>query len=292
VTSTAQHAQTGDAAALTIDAGGIATNYHDVGPKDGTPLLMLHGSGPGVSAWANWRLNMQALAGKGHRVLAPDLVGFGYTQRPDDVYYSLDSWREHVWAFLDAMDVRRTAIVGNSLGGRIALHMAAQHPDRVERMVLMGAPGVGMTLTPGLKALRAYTPSLENMRRMLLDCFAVDKSIITDDLVKTRYDASMEPGAFEAYTDMFSERHAGSQLGITEDEVRAIGTRALLLHGREDQVVPVEVAWNMVRLLPDADLSVFAHCGHWTQIERAGDFNEVVGQFLASPFASSHSAGH
>jgi pimeloyl-ACP methyl ester carboxylesterase len=243
---------------------------------------MLHGSGPGVSAWANWRLNMAALAEQGHRVLAPDLVGFGYTQRPADVYYSLDTWRDHVWAFLDALEVRRTAIVGNSLGGRIALHMAEQHPERISRMVLMGAPGVGMTLTPGLQALRAYRPSEENMRRMLLDCFAVDKSIITDDLVRTRYQASVAPGAFEAYTEMFSERHAGSRLGITEDQVRAIDTRTLVLHGREDQVVPVEVAWNMVRLLPDADLAVFAHCGHWTQIERAGDFNDVVGQFLRS----------
>jgi pimeloyl-ACP methyl ester carboxylesterase len=270
------------AAALTVDAGGIATNYHDVGPKDGTPLLMLHGSGPGVSAWANWRLNMAALGERGYRVLAPDLVGFGYTERPDDVYYSLDTWRDQVWGFLDVMDVRRTAIVGNSLGGRIALHMAGQHPERISRMVLMGAPGVGMTITEGLKALRAYQPSEENMRQMLLDCFAVDKSIITDDLVKTRYAASMEPGAFEAYTDMFSERHAGSQLGITEEQVRDIPTRTLLLHGREDKVVPVDVAWNMVRLLPDADLSVFARCGHWTQIERADDFNEVVGQFLRS----------
>jgi pimeloyl-ACP methyl ester carboxylesterase len=225
---------------------------------------------------------MEPLAERGHRVLALDLVGFGYTERPDDVYYSLDTWRDHVWSFLKAMDVERVAIVGNSLGGRIALAMAAQHPERISRMVLMGAPGVGMTLTEGLKALRAYQPSEQNMRQMLLDCFAVDKSIITDDLVKTRYEASMAPGAFEAYTEMFSERHAGSQLGITEEQARAIDTRALLLHGREDKVVPVDVAWNMVRLLPNADLSVFARCGHWTQIERANDFNQVVGQFLAA----------
>jgi pimeloyl-ACP methyl ester carboxylesterase len=180
-----------------------------------------------VSAWANWRLNMAALGEQGYRVLAPDLVGFGYTERPADVYYSLDTWRDHVWGFLDALDaldVPRTGIVGNSLGGRVALHMAAQHPDRIERMVLMGTPGVGMTLTPGLQALRAYQPSEQNMRQMLLDCFAVDKSIITDDLVKTRYEASVAPGAFEAYTEMFSPAHAGSRLGITEDEVRAIDT--------------------------------------------------------------------
>jgi len=268
-----------EAAGHTVDAGGIATHYWDIGT--GTPVLMLHGSGPGVSAWANWRLNMEAIAGQGFRVLAPDLVGFGYTARPADIYYSLDTWRDHVWSFLDAIEVSRPAIIGNSLGGRIALAMAAHRPDRVARMVLMGVPGVGMTLTPGLAALRAYEPSEENMRRMLLDCFAVDPSIITDELVRTRYEASIAPGAFETYTEMFSERHAGSQLAITEDETRAITTPALVLHGMQDKVVPVEVAWNMARLLPNADLAVFGRCGHWTQIERAADFNAVVSRFLA-----------
>jgi pimeloyl-ACP methyl ester carboxylesterase len=80
----------------------------------------------------------------------------------------------------------------------------------------------------------------------------------------------------------FSPRHAGSELGITEEQVKAVATRILLVHGREDKVVPVEVAWNMVRLLPDADLAVFARCGHWTQIERADDFNALVANFLAA----------
>jgi pimeloyl-ACP methyl ester carboxylesterase len=80
----------------------------------------------------------------------------------------------------------------------------------------------------------------------------------------------------------FSGRHAGSELGITEEQVRAVSTRTLLIHGREDKVVPVDVAWNMVRLLPDADLAVFARCGHWTQIERSADFNSLVAGFLAA----------
>jgi pimeloyl-ACP methyl ester carboxylesterase len=270
---------TAETTGRTVDAGGIATHYHDVGTGD--PVLLLHGSGPGVSAHANWRLNMAALAEQGHRVLAPDLVGFGYTERPEDVYYSLETWRDHVWAFLDALGIERASIVGNSLGGRIALAMAGQHPERVDRMVLMGAPGVGMTITEGLRALRAYQPSEQNMRQLLLDCFAVDKSIITDELVRDRYRASVAPGAFEAYREMFfSDRHAGSQLGIAEEQVTSVGTPTLLVHGREDKVVPVQVAWNMVQLLPDADLAVFARCGHWTQIERAGDFNDLVGRFL------------
>jgi pimeloyl-ACP methyl ester carboxylesterase len=209
------------------------------------------------------------------------------------VYYSLGTWADHVWAFLDALGLERVSLIGNSLGGRIGLAMAGQQPHRLERMVLMGTPGVGMTLTPGLEALRAYQPSQENMRSMLLDCFAVDPAIITDDLVRERYQASVAPGAFEAYRDMFfSDRHAGGQLAITEEQARAVTTRTLLLHGREDKVVPVEVAWNMVRLLPDADLAVFARCGHWTQIERADDFNTVVAGFLgASQNGASKNGG-
>jgi len=264
-----------------IDAGGINTHYHDVGPRDGKPVLMLHGSGPGVSAWANWRLNMDALAAAGNRVLAPDLVGFGYTERPEGVYYSLETWAKQVFDFMDAVGVAEAAIVGNSLGGRIALEMAGSRPERISRMVLMGAPGLGMWITEGLKQLRAYEPSMDNMRRMLIECFAVDPSIITEDLVRTRYEASMEPGVFETYREMFSERHGATNLGITEEQVAAISTRTLLIHGREDKVVPVEVSWNMVRALADADLSVFARCGHWTQIERSHDFNAAVNVFLA-----------
>jgi pimeloyl-ACP methyl ester carboxylesterase len=268
-----------EATGRTIDAAGISTHYHEAG--SGPPVLLLHGSGPGVSAWANWRHTIPALA-RNYRVIAPDLVGFGCTERPGDIRYSLQTWSNHVWSFLDALGIRQTSLVGNSLGGRIGLDMAAQRPDWLHRMVLMGAPGVGMTFTDGLRALREYEPSEENMRQLLLSCFAVDPAIITDDLVRTRYEASVVPGAFEAYREMFfSPRHAGSELDITEEQVKAVPTRTLLVHGREDKVVPVEVAWNMVRLLPDADLAVFARCGHWTQIERAGDFNALVGNFLA-----------
>lgn len=260
------------------DVRGVRTHYHDAGAGD--PVIMLHGSGPGVSAWANWRLNLPVLAER-FRVLAPDLVGFGHTERPDDVRYSLRSWTDHVWDFADAMGLERFSLVGNSLGGRISLEMAAERPERIARMVLMGSPGVGMTITDGLKALRAYEPSLEGMRTLLKTNFAVDPDLITEDLVRDRYEASAAPGAHEAYTAMFNDpKHAGGELGISEEQVRATAPPALLVHGREDRVVPTEVSWTMVNLLPDADLHVFARCGHWTQIERADEFNTVVGDYL------------
>lgn len=268
--------QHGRRVGVASSAGEIDTHYLDAGI--GEPVVLLHGSGPGVSAWANWQLTLPELA-REYRVLAPDIVGYGATSRPDEIRYSLQTWTDHVLGFLDALGLERVALIGNSLGGRIALELATGAPDRVSRMVLMGAPGVGMIPTAGLAALRAYEPSMQAMRDLLTGYFAVDKSIITDDLVRIRYEASVE--THDAYRAMFFDpRHAGNDLGITEEQVRAIHTPALLVHGREDAVVPVDVAWTMVRLLPDADLHVFARSGHWTQIERAAEFNALVAGFL------------
>jgi 2-hydroxymuconate-semialdehyde hydrolase/2-hydroxy-6-oxo-octa-2,4-dienoate hydrolase len=265
----------------TIQTGEITTAYLEAGSGD--PVLMLHGSGPGVSGTANWQYNIGPLAEKFH-VLAPDIVGFGGTERPADIVYSLRAWTDHVWAFLDAHGIEKTAILGNSLGGRIALQMATDRPERISRLVLMGSPGVGMSLTEGLQALRAYEPSHDAMRALLRNYFAVDPTLITDELVAIRYEASVADGAYEAYRAMFFDpRHKGSELGITEDEVRAISTPALLVHGREDKVVPLSVSVTMLGLLPNADLHVFSRCGHWTQIERADEFSTLVSDYLGRP---------
>ena len=262
----------------TIDAGGIETSYLEAG--SGETVLMLHGSGPGVSALANWQHNIPTLAQRFH-VLAPDIVGFGTTERPEDIVYSLRTWTDHVWAFMDARGMEKARVIGNSLGGRIALQMATDQPDRIAKMVLMGTPGVGMTPTEGLAALRAYEPSHDAMRELLRNYFAVDPAMITDELVQIRYEASIADGAYEAYRAMFFDpRHAGSELGITEDEVHAIATPTLLIHGREDKVVALQVSVAMLGLLPNADLHVFSACGHWTQIERADEFSAVVSDYL------------
>lgn len=97
-----------------VDVEGIATNHHDEG--GGPPVVLLHGSGPGVSAWANWRLTIPALAAAGRRVLAPDLLGFGYTTSPPDTEYTLENWLAHLVAYLDALDLDRMDLVGTALG--------------------------------------------------------------------------------------------------------------------------------------------------------------------------------
>ena len=130
-----------------IVANGITTNYHVAG--EGPPVILVHGSGPGVSAWANWRLNIGALAER-NTVYALDMVGFGFTERPEGIDYSLTTWREHAIGFADALGLDRFSLVGNSFGGALALSVATTVPDRVHKLVLMGAVGVPFEITEGL----------------------------------------------------------------------------------------------------------------------------------------------
>lgn len=173
-----------------VQTGSFTTNYHDQGSGD--PVLLIHGSGPGVSAWANWRLVIPELA-KTRRVIAPDMVGFGYTDRPEGVSYNMKNWAEQAIALLDALGIEKADLVGNSFGGGLAVYLAIHHPARIRRIVLMGSTGVDFPITQGLDDVWGYEPSVENMKR-IITLFVSDKSMVTDDLAKMRYEASIEPG--------------------------------------------------------------------------------------------------
>ena len=136
--------------ASSIDAAGIRTNYHDRG--DGFPVLFIHGSGPGVSAWANWRLALPELAKK-YRVIAPDMAGFGFTDRPAGIVYDMATWVGQTVGLLDALGLEKAHVVGNSFGGAIALALAIQHRERVGRLALMGSVGVPFPISEGLDAV-------------------------------------------------------------------------------------------------------------------------------------------
>ena len=133
-----------------IVASGIRTNYHDAGHDN--PVMLIHGSGPGVSAWANWRLVLPRLA-EHRRVIAPDLVGFGFTERPPGIRYDLNGWVSQAVGLLDSLGIEQADLVGNSFGGAVALALAIRHPRRVRRLVLMGSVGVSFPLTEGLDAV-------------------------------------------------------------------------------------------------------------------------------------------
>lgn len=261
-----------------IVAAGIRTHYHDVG--QGAPLLLIHGSGPGVSAWANWRLSLPLLAPHA-RVLAPDMVGFGETERPDGVVYDMETWLRHLLGFLDALGIEKTDIVGNSFGGALALALAMRHPQRVRRLVLMGAAGVPFDLTPGLDAVWGYTPSVQAMRG-LLDIFAYDTGLVNDSLAELRYRASIRPGVQEAFAAMFPapRQRWVDALASPEAAIRALPHHTLILHGREDRVIPLSNSLTLAQWITRSQLHVFGACGHWTQIEHAQRFARLVADFI------------
>ncbi|TGD88429.1 alpha/beta fold hydrolase [Mycolicibacterium vanbaalenii] len=269
------------AVGATVDAGAIRTNYLHAGDPAAAPVVLLHGSGPGVSAYANWRLTIPALAAS-HHVLAPDLVGFGYTQRPDGHAYTMDTWIAHIEAFLDTLGLTSYSLVGNSFGGALALRIATRHPDHVQRLVLMGSAGVPFPVTEGLDAVWGYQPSVPAMRRVL-DYFAYNRDLMTDDLATARYQASVQPGFHESYAAMFpAPRQRWLDAMITDDDaIRHIPCPTLIVHGREDQVIPPDTSRRLFELIPNAELHMFGKCGHWTQIEHAASFNRLVAAFLA-----------
>lgn len=265
-----------------IVADGIATNIHDTGtdPGGGT-VLLIHGSGPGVSAWANWRLTIPDLSTR-FRVVAPDMVGFGYTDRSVDDY-DLDTWTAHAIGVLDALDIDRAHVVGNSFGGALALSIAIRHPDRVRRLGLMGAVGVPFDITPGLDAVWGYEPSVEAMAE-LLAIFTASPIDDLQGLAELRYRASVQPGFQESFAAMFPapRQRWVDAMAHDESDIAAIKAPTIIFHGREDRVIPMSNSLRLFELIPDAQLHLFGNCGHWTQIEHSRDFNRILGDFLAS----------
>ena len=266
--------------ANSLQVGDCTINYHDRG--QGEPILLIHGSGPGVTAWANWRGVIPALAERA-RVIAPDMLGFGYTRCPMDRPLDPQAWVAQLVGLLDALDIPRVAVVGNSFGGAIALAFALRHPERVSRLVLMGSAGLSFPLTEGLDKVWGYQPSLEAMRE-LMQVFAWDHGIITDDLVRMRYEASIRDDVQSRFAQLFpAPRQQGIEmLAVDEAALRQLPQPTLIIHGRDDQVIPLEASERLIRLIPHAQLHVFGECGHWVQIEKAADFTRLLIDFLCS----------
>jgi len=264
--------------ANSIELNGFTLNYHDQG--EGEVVLLIHGSGPGVTSWANWRGVIPVLS-QDVRIIAPDMLGFGYSTCPADLKLDSDTWVDSLVQLLDALGINQASVVGNSFGGAIALALASKHPERVKNLVLMGAVGLSFPITDGLNKVWGYQPSIEAMRE-LMEVFAYDHSIINDDLVQMRYQASIRDDVQTRFSQLFPEpRQAGVEmLALPEANLQALPHRTLLIHGRDDQVIPLELSERMVRLIPNAELHVFGKCGHWVQIERASEFTRLLKDFL------------
>jgi pimeloyl-ACP methyl ester carboxylesterase len=259
-----------------VDAHGIGTNYLEAG--QGSPVVLVHGSGPGVSAYANWRLTMPDLATE-HRVLAPDMAGFGFSDKPGS--YGMARWVDQLDGFFTALGIERASLVGNSFGGGLAISFATRFPERVDKLVLMGSVGVDFPITDGLDRVWGYEPSIENMRS-ILDLFAYDRTLVNDELAQLRHRASIEPGVQEAFSAMFPapRQRWVDDMATDEAAIAALPHDTLIIHGRDDRIIPMDNAVRLLHLIERSQLHVFGRCGHWTQIEHAAEFNQLLLRFL------------
>ena len=255
---------------------GERTHYHDLG--SGLPVVFLHGSGAGVSSAANWWLNLPTLA-RDVRTIAIDLIGFGQTEVPDDVQYGIKEWGLHVLRVLDGLGIDKAWFVGNSLGGWVAMQMAIDHPDRVSGVISMGTGGAPRkTAALNSHANPDVTPA--GIRHVLED-FVVDPTLVTDELVNARYAAAQVPNAPERFAQVIAAReHDRTHLPLADDALSALPMPVLLIHGREDSVIPPERSWKLASLIPDVEFHLFSSCGHWSQVECADRFNTVVADYL------------
>ncbi|MBL4801908.1 MAG: alpha/beta fold hydrolase [Emcibacter sp.] len=265
-----------------VEVNGLNIHYHDVG--SGPVLFMFHGSGPGASGWSNFNRNVNVLAEK-FRVIVPDMPGFGKSDIIPDESPVYSFWTKIFIDMMKVMGIPSAHFVGNSGGGMVALKMAMECPDMVNRLILMG-PGGGVPLTTtwpteGIKILNSYYdeegPTIEKLKRFV-DQFLYDPSQLTDELIETRYQASIDP----RFIDKPPMRNmTAAELELWRDErISKLPHEVLITWGREDRVLPLDMAFVLMKQIPKARLFVMPQCGHWIQWEHAEEFNRTVTNFL------------
>ena len=271
------------ATSKTVDVEGYQFHYHEAG--DGEPLILLHGGGPGASGWSNYNRNIGPLSQQ-FRVIVPDLPGFGKSDmKPEDV----NTWEWYgpmMGKFLDALKIDKAHFVGNSLGGATTLVLALERPEKIDRMILMGAaggyPNFSIAPTDAVKTLLFFYdgegPSLERLKGFV-NHFVYDPSQITDELLEERMKAAMRP-EIVANPPMRPVPTAPRKEIWRDAGLTKLPHDVLFIWGREDRVMPIDGVFTLLKQIPKARLYVIPQCGHWAQWEHASEFNEVSEQFL------------
>ncbi|SFB46050.1 4,5:9,10-diseco-3-hydroxy-5,9,17-trioxoandrosta-1(10),2-diene-4-oate hydrolase [Amycolatopsis marina] len=267
----------------------LRLHYHEAGSEHSETVILLHGGGPGASAWSNFGRNLPVLA-KSFRVLAVDQPGFGHSDKPTEHPQYFTHSANAVAGLMDALGIERAHMIGNSLGGGAAVRLALDHPDRAGRLVLMGPGGLSVNVfspdpTEGIKNLGRFAappgPSKEKLEAFLR-VMVHDQSLITDELVEERFAAASKPESLAAMAAMgasFAQPDTYEQ-GMLWREAHRLRQRVLLIWGREDRVNPLDGALLALKTIPRAQLHVFGRCGHWAQLEKFEEFNRLAVDFL------------
>jgi 4,5:9,10-diseco-3-hydroxy-5,9,17-trioxoandrosta-1(10),2-diene-4-oate hydrolase len=273
-----------------VKAGELTLNYYEAGAAadGGLPLVMLHGGGPGASAWSNFARSLPLFAQQ-FRTLLVDQPGFGDSDKPEITGNFYEFAADAVVAMLDELGIEKVHLLGNSLGGGTAVRLALKYPKRVGRLILMGPGGLSLNLfhadpTEGIKRLYdfAANPSAEAMRAFI-SVMVVNQDLVTDELVAERLADATKPGAREAMASMGASfmKPDTYEDAFLWREAYKIRHHTLLTWGREDRVNPIDGALVGLKLIPKASLHVFPNCGHWAQIEAAEEFFTVASNYLA-----------
>lgn len=261
--------------------------YHEAGR--GEPLLLLHGSGPGVTGWRNYRGVLDDLAAH-FRCFVLEFPGFGVSDPCDG--HPMAHAGPAVNAFLDGLALDAVNVIGNSMGGIVGANIAIAHPDRISRLVTIG--GIGRNIfapapAEGIRLLMEFTdnPTRDGLIRWL-HSMVYDPAIITDELIEERWELATEPETLEIATRMYGSKAFAASAAAAKKSDRApywsklhkITAPTLLTWGRDDRVSPVELAMLPMRDIPDAELHVFPNCGHWAMIEARQAWTSAVLEFL------------
>ena len=257
----------------------------------GAPVLMLHGGGPGASGVSNYARNVEALAAAGFRVLVPDMPGYGKSSKDIDAGDPFGDLATAMLGLLEALDIPRAHLVGNSLGGATALRMALEQPERVGRLVLMGPGGVGISSaqpTDGLKRLLTYYagegPTLEKLRAFICGDLVYDASRISEEVLRERFESSIQPEVMaNPPLRPPKDLEAFKRMDFLLDaRLPKLANPTLVVWGTEDRVNPPSGAVALQKLMPACDVVLFSRTGHWAQWERADEFNGMVAAYLSA----------
>jgi 4,5:9,10-diseco-3-hydroxy-5,9,17-trioxoandrosta-1(10),2-diene-4-oate hydrolase len=279
------------------EAGGMRLHYHEAAPsgdgaagQDGrAPVVLLHGGGPGASAWSNFGRNLPVFAGH-FRTLMIDQPGFGRSDKPPVAGNYFTFAADAVAALLGELGIEKVHLVGNSLGGGTAVRFALSYPERAGRLVLMGPGGLSLNVlapdpTEGVKRLMEFPappgPSREKLAAFLRT-MVFDQRLVTDELIDERFAAASDPHSLAAMASMGASFYDPDcfEDGLLWREAHRLRNRVLLIWGREDRVNPLDGALVALKLIRRAQLHVFGGCGHWAQLEKFDEFNRLAISFL------------